>query len=229
MSLSTTDPPSAQLSSTASAAAAAAVNAALSSQHLLEQVQTQPTQGYKITAIIFIPVRTISHFPVTLSHLPGFILGLSMSAWLSCSIFTSSPAAPPANFLPVHVLALQDDQPYANRVDLNFLLCHSASPCPELTLPPRALLREGDTEKDRLILNSPFPTPRQPLVQTHSSGGLTWPRICLCHESGSSFEPSQMETRAEREADGKTMVGIMLGFKETRILLEQHFLLEKRI
>lgn len=101
-----------QLSSPVSAAAA---NAALSSQHLLEQAQAQLTQGCVITVIIFIPVRTISHFPVTLSHLPGFILSLSMSAWLSCSIFTSSPAAPPANFLPVHVLALQDDQPYANR------------------------------------------------------------------------------------------------------------------
>lgn len=49
-----------QLSSPVSAAAA---NAVVSSQHLLEQVQDQLTQGYVITVIIFIPVRTISHFP----------------------------------------------------------------------------------------------------------------------------------------------------------------------
>lgn len=109
-SLGTSDPHSAQLPSPA-----AAVNAALSSQHLLEQALAQLTPGYIITVIIFIPVHKISHFPGTLSHLPDFVLGLSMSAWLSCSVFTSSPAAPPANFLPAHVLALQDDQPYANR------------------------------------------------------------------------------------------------------------------
>lgn len=100
-------------------------------------------------------------------------------------------------------------------VDLNFMLCHSASPCPELTLPQRALLPEGDTEKDGLIWNSPFPAPSQLLVHPDSSGGLG---ICLCHEPGSIFEPSQMETWAETEANGKTMVGIVLGIKETGIL-----------
>lgn len=38
-----------------------------------------------------------------------------------------------------------------------------------------------------------------------------------------------METQAETEADSKTMVGITLGIKETGILLEQHFPLEKRV
>lgn len=78
-------------------------------------------------------------------------------------------------------------------------------------------------------MNSPSPPPSQPLVHTDSSGGLTWLRICLHHEPGSSSELSQMETRAEMEADGKTMVGITLGIKETGILLEQHFLPEKRV
>lgn len=59
-------------------------------------------------------------------------------------------------------------------VDLNFLLCHSASPCPELTLPPRALLREGDTEKDGFNIEQPIPTPK-PAPGTHRQ--LRWAHL----------------------------------------------------
>lgn len=94
--------------------------------HLLAHALALLTQEALISLDIFIPVCIILHFPVTngIRHLPGLILSLAMSAWLSRSLFTSSPAVPPADFLPFPALSRMMSR-MQTEVDLNFLLYQS--------------------------------------------------------------------------------------------------------